>query len=220
MILIDRFKARRDQVEYATGQVCEQWPTVGKQRNAQKYFQAWQIKEVVTPSGRVRSKRVYCGPLFSPTTGPSLWRIQRVCALLLSLACCVLLYLGADSFGEASNRWYILIPQVLCCLGSFVLVCASGAQVVSKSKLMLSDLRDAAMRFLPSALFVSAMFALTFLVMLVHAVFAGFSAKNLIGVVCMLGAFICSAVVFFMEYRTEYVQVFNENAPAALNPKS
>ena len=220
MILTDRIKARRRQIEYATAQVCEQWPPLGKQNNAQKYFQAWQIKDVVTPSGKVRSKRVYCGPYFSPLTDPRLRRVQKICSLLLSLVCCALLYFGADSFGEISNRWYIAVPQVLCCFGSFFMVCASGAQVISKSKIMLSELRDATMRLLPSALFVSVMFALAFLTMLFHAVFTGFSAKALIGVVCMLGAFFCAAVIFCMEYRTEYVQVFNENAPAALNPQS
>lgn len=219
MGLTDKFRARRRQIEYATARVCEQWPTIGKQNNAQKYFQAWQIKDVVTPSGKVRSKRIYCGPYFSPMTQPGLRKMQKILSLLLSLACCVLLYFGADSFGEVSNRWYIAVPQVLCCFGSFFLVCASGSQVVSKSRLMLSELRDATMRLLPSALFVSVMFALAFLAMLIHAVFAGFSAKALIGVVCMLGAFLCAAVVFCMEYRTEYVHVFNENAPAALNPE-
>ena len=220
MVLIDRLKAKRQQVENAASLVREHCPTTGRQTNAQKYFQAWTVKEIVTPSGKIRAKRVYSGPSFCPQTKPGVRTMQKILSLLLSLACCVLLYLGSSFSGEASNRWYIYILQALCCLGCFFLVGFSSTQAITKNKLTLDELRGASTRLLPCALFVSVIFAVTALFMLIHAAFIGFSANAIASVVCMLVSFVCAAIIFYMEYRTEYVHVFNEYAPSDTNPES
>lgn len=218
MVFVDRIKSKRRQVAAATEMVHEYWPTTGRMTNGRKYFQAWTIKEVVTPSGKIRTKRVYSGPYFSPKMTSHARTTRKFLSLFLSLLCCVLLYFGAFFSDAAGNCWYIYIPHALCCLGCILLVLFAASQAATGKRLMLNELREASTRFMPCALFVSVMFALTSILTLIHTIVFDFPPNALISIACLLAAFICATVIFSIEYCTDYVHVMNENAPLAMNP--
>ena len=183
-----------------------------------RFFEGWTEYTELTPSGKVRIKRVYTAEYYSPKMSEKSWRLYKL-LYFLALAVSFAIYaVFAYQFLASNTVWYVALPQALCVFAYIFAFWFLINRFFAPVKMTVREHREAETNLKTVSLLLSALLALTAVTSVLHCLFL---SGGLPEAAAALGFLIAGAAVFliyFSEGRIEYVRVPNENIDAGGSP--
>ena len=180
-------------------------PTDGIGRRVQRaYLDGWVTQEEVLPSGKVRQRHVYAGPVYRAELSRRARIVRKLLSLLLTLLAAGLLAASVLLAGSAGSVWYVYIPQALSVMALLFLLWYSCVRVFAREELTKGEFRENARDALLCALLSALLLALTAAVTLAHRLLGG-GAGELPAALAALAAAGCAWGICALELSTAYV---------------
>lgn len=177
-------------------------------------FDGWVEVPELDERGRTRIRRIYTGAYYKAALTDRAWKLRRVWYILLILASAVLFGRAAVS-GAAGNtvRWAVL-PQVVSVFCYIFLIWFWVLRLFVPRVMTKGQRRECARNLRLAALIGTIALALSAVCALVAAILTHGGVSELLPAGGFLLAAGCVFAVFWMEDRTDYDWIKNENAEA------
>lgn len=177
-------------------------------------FDGWVEVPELDERGRTRIRRIYTGAYYKAALTDKAWRLRRVWYILLILASAALFGLAAVR-GAAGNivRWAVL-PQVVSVFCFIFLIWFWVLRLFVPRVMTKGQRRECARNLRLAALIGTISLALSAVCALIAALMTGGGIGDFLSAGGFLLAAGCVFAVFWMEDRTDYDWIKNENAEA------
>ena len=176
-----------------------------------RFFEGWTEYTELTPSGKVRIKRVYTAEYYSPKMNAGRWRMCKLLYFLLLAVSFAVFAVFAYQFLASNTAWYVALPQALCVFAYIFAFWFLINRFFAPVKMTVREHREAETNLKTVSLLLSALLALTAVTSVLHCLFL---SGGLPEAAAALGFLIAGAAVFLIylsERKIEYVRVPNEN---------
>lgn len=177
-------------------------------------FDGWVEVPELDERGRTRIRRIYTGAYYKAALTDKSWRLRRVWYILLILASTVLFGLAAVSSAAGNTVRWAVLPQVISVFCYIFLLWFWVLRLFVPRVMTKGQRRECARNLRLAALIGTISLALSAVCALIAALMTGGGASEFLPAGGFLLAAGCVFAVFWMENRTDYDWIKNENAEA------
>ena len=201
-------KARRAELEEQLG--SSRWHSSYYHRQFEDYTETSEL----SPSGRIRTRRVYVGPYFQAELSDRRWALQKWLYLLLIVVSFALYFGFAYPSTPANRTFYVTIFQAVALFGYIFLVWFSLGRLFAPRLLERRKLREAVRDLHLASLLLSIALGCCALATLAHFFLSERSAVDLAQTAAFAAAGACTFVIYLLEGRIQYTCISNKNTQA------
>ena len=197
-------KARRAELEEQLG--SSRWHSSYYHSQFEDYMETSEL----TPSGRIRIRRVHIGPYFQAELSDRRWALQKWLYVLLVVVSFALYFGSAYPSTPANRTFYVTIFQAIALFGYIFLGWFSLGRLFAPRLLERHKLREAVRNLHLASLLLSIALGCCALATLVHFFLTERSAADLAQTAAFVAAGACAFVIYLLEGRIQYTCLSNK----------
>lgn len=175
-------------------------------RSLDRYFEGWQVREVLSASGNVRSERVYVGDYYTTAETKRARILRKIAYVLLFAAALALFVLAAVQPTGANRMGFAGLTQGVTLLAMIWVLNGLFSYVTAPKEMTVSDYKSGVLALKKSSFYMMLSFALPALATLIHLIADPVQWKTeLLCTLSYLAAGAVTAVLQFSEKRLVYM---------------